>query len=894
LKHSHFVFYNDLILKCHDESTACQNEPLGEDDETSMQEFRIEPTPLIGRERELVAIRQMLHREDVRLLTLIGPGGVGKTRLALQAVQEQKEFFADGAFVILLAQISDSEQVLPAIAHTLALREVADQPVLERLVQGLKERQVLLLLDNFEQMVSAASSLAELLVHCSGLKLLVTSREALHLRAEHEFAVAPLEIPNISHLPDLTTLSHNESVMLFLERAQAVKADFRLTPANAAVVAEICARLDGLPLALELAAARIKLLPPRALLARLSQRLQVLTGGARDLAPHQQTLRATLAWSYNLLSVWEKRLFRWLSIFEHGWTLEAAEAVCSALPSDESAGAMLEGIASLLDKSLLRQGSGDDEEPRYVMLEIVRDYGLECLVACGEMETVRQAHAHYYLVLAEQAEQELAAGLQQEMYLARLKWEHDNLRAAMRYVLEQAEAGRSREMALRLGGALLPFWIMQGYWSEGRTLLRQALTMREGTAVSTQAKALAAAGKLAFQQGDYDQAEKLAEESLGLFREIGDMKGSATALEIPALVAWNKGNPNRAYALLQEALALYKQTNDKQGMLNPLSALAWLARSQGEYARAQVLCEESLTLSRDLGDMRRVADAQLLMAQLLFDTQAASTTVRSKIEDVLLLYRQVDDKEGIAACFHLLGQITLLQNETEEARSWFEQSVALHKELGHQAGLSWAVLGLARVALAEHDYVAARNHYEESLARARAIDDQELLISSVEGLAMVVSARGEPVWAARLWGAAEVLRETIGEPLAPVEHASYAQAIMDARRRLGERTFTAVWAEGRTMTPEQALQAQVPLTALPLSPSTPTAGRMPIVYPAGLTAREVEVLRLVAKGMTDAQIAETLVISPRTVNTHLTSIYGKIGVSSRSEATRYALEQHLV
>ena len=894
MKSTRFVFYNDRILKCQCESTSCQNEPLVEGYETIMQEFRIEPTPLIGRVRELVAIRQMLHREDVRLLTLIGPAGVGKTRLAMQAVQEQHEFFADGVFVILLAQISDSEQVLPALAHTLGIREVADRPMLERLVEGLKERHVLLLLDNFEQVMSAAFYLAELLARCSRLKLLVTSREAFHLRAEHEFAVAPLEIPNLSQLPDLTTLSRNESVALFLERAQAVKADFLLTPANAAVVAQICARLDGLPLALELAAARIKLLPPRALLARLSQRLQVLTGGARDLPPHQQTLRATLAWSYNLLSAREKRLFRWLSIFDRGCTLEATEAVCTALVSDASGATVLEGIASLLDKSLLQQASADDEEPRCVMLETVRDYGLECLAACGEMEAVQQAHASYYLLLAEQAEQELASGVQQDMYLARLKWEHDNLRAAMRYMLEQAEAGRSSEMALRLGGALLPFWMMQGYWSEGRTFLRQALTMREGAAVPVQAKALAAAGKLAFQQGDYDQAEKLAGENLGLFRQIGDTRGSALAVEILGMVAWNRGNLSSAQALLQEALALYKQTNDKEGMVNSLFALAWLLRSKGEYNRARVLCEESLALSGDLRDTKRVADPQLLMAQMLFDTQATPTIVRSQVEDVLVLYRQVDDKEGIAACFHLLGQITLLQGETEEARSWFKQSVALHKELGHQAGLAWAVSGLARVALAQSDYVAARNRYEESLVRARAIDDQELLVTCVEGLAMVMSAQGEPVWAARLWGAAEVLRETIGEPLSPVEHAFYESAIMDAHRRLGERAFTAAWAEGRTMTPDQALQAQLPRTALPSSPATQVVQRKPISYPAGLTPREVEVLRLVAQGMTNEQVASQLVISPRTVDTHLTSIYSKIGVSSRSAATRYAMEHHLV
>jgi DNA-binding CsgD family transcriptional regulator len=282
------------------------------------------------------------------------------------------------------------------------------------------------------------------------------------------------------------------------------------------------------------------------------------------------------------------------------------------------------------------------------------------------------------------------------------------------------------------------------------------------------------------------------------------------------------------------------------------------------------------------------------MAQMLFDTQAAPTIVRSQVEDVLVLYRQVDDKEGIAACFHLLGQITLLQDDTEEARSWFEQSVALHKELGHQAGLAWALSGLARVAVAHSDYVAARSGYEESLARARAIEDQELLVTCMEGLAMVAFAQGEPVWAARLWGAAEALRETIGEPLPPVERVAYEMGVAATRRRLGEKGFTTAWVEGRAMTLEQVLIAQSPPTSVDTSQATTRTAGTPVVYPDDLTAREVDVLRLVAKGMTDAQVAEALVISPRTVNTHLTSIYSKIGVSSRSEATRYALEQHLV
>jgi predicted ATPase/serine/threonine protein kinase/DNA-binding CsgD family transcriptional regulator len=860
---------------------------------TSQPHLPIQPNPLIGREQEVAAIQRLLSRQEVRLLALTGPGGTGKTRLGLQVAAELSDRFPDGVYFVNLAPISDPALVVPTIAQTLGVKESAEQPLLDLLSAFLREKQLLLLLDNFEQVVSAAVQVAELLATCPKLKGIVTSRAVLHVRWEQEFAVPPLSMPDPKHLPDLVTLSQYEAVALFIQRAQAARPEFQLTNANAAAVAEICVRLDGLPLAIELAAARIKVLSPQALLARLGQRLTVLTSGARDVPVRQQTLRNTITWSYDLLEAAEQQLFRRLSVFGGGWTLGAAEALYAALDdgSNDGAGGLLDRITSLLDNSLLYRMDSEGNEPRFAMLETLREYAFESLAASQELNAARQAHAAYYLRLVE-AELEREEGRQREK-LELLEQEHDNLRAALRFTLEQAEAGRDSAMALHLGSVLTPFWLMRGHWSEGRAFLERALTKREGVGGTVLAKALVATGKLAFQQGDYERAELLAEESLALFREIGDTRGSTPALEILGVLAWNRGKLSSAQALLQEALALYKQTSDKQATVNLLVDLAWLARGQGEYTRARVLCEECLTLSSDLGDTRGAANAQLLMAQMLFDTQATPTLVRTQAEDVLALYRQVDDKEGIAACFHLLGQIILLQDETEEARSWFEQSVALHKELGHQAGLAWAVSGLARVAFAQGDYIVARNRYEESLARAKAMDDQELLVSCMEGMAMVVSAQGEPAWAARLWGAAEVLRKTIGEPLSPVEHAFYERAIMDARRRLGERAFEAGWVQGRTMTPDQALQAQLPLPALSASPSTSVAGRMPIAYPAGLTVREVEVLRLVAKGMTDAQIAETLVISPRTVNTHLTSIYNKIGVSSRSEATRYALEQRL-
>jgi predicted ATPase/class 3 adenylate cyclase len=718
----------------------------------------LQATPLIGREREVEAICGRLRSPETRLLTLVGPGGTGKTRVGLQVAAELVDLFEDGVFFVPLAAITDPALVAPTIARVLGLSEGSAQPPEELLEGYLRDRQTLLLLDNLEQVLESASILDGLLSSAANLKILATSRTPLGLYGEYEFPIPPLSLPDPDSLPPVENLSGYEAVRLFVERARAVKPEFILTEDNAPAVVEICDRLDGLPLAIELAAARIKLLPPRVLLERLGNRLKLLTGGARNLPERQRTLRNAIEWSYGLLDEGEKILFGRLAVFSGGATLEAIEAVCDArgdLPTD-----VFDGASSLLDNSLLRQEEGAGGEPRFVMLETIHEFANVKLEGSGEAEAVRHAHAEYFLALAEEAEPMLW-GAEDAAWLDRLEQEHNNMRAALSWAIAHGEV----ELALRLGGALRWFWYMEGYYGEGRNWLEAMLARDERTSAQARARALEGVGWLANLQGDVDRAEATAKEGLKLRAEAA--LGEVVAADFQNVLgdaARNRGDYERAAEMFEESLALHRKAGDSRGVAWSLGSLANVSGDQGNYERAKELYEEGLVLSRELGGARPLGEYLIS-----------------------------------------LGYEYLLMGDHERATALNEEAAELFHKRGRRGGLQYAFVNLGWAALARGDHKRAKTLHEENLLLCRELGAKLIASESLEGLACVAAATGEVERVAKLFGAAQTQREAVGYLHAPRDHALLEPYLAAARSQLDEASWQEAWARGRAMTPEEAI-----------------------------------------------------------------------------------------
>ena len=746
-------------------------------------------TPLLGRERAEAEVAHLLAQAAGRLLTLTGPGGVGKTSLALQVARTVGARYADGVALVDLAPLREASLTLTAIAQALGVRERGGQPPRETVIAHLRERQLLLLLDNAEHLLEAvADEVGALRAACPELRLLVTSRAALRLRGEQVYPVPPLALPDPQGDPTPEALAQAPAVALFVQRARAVRPDFALAEANAAAVAALCARLDGLPLAIELAAARVTILPPRALLARFvgvhdDPPLGLLAGGSRDLPERLRTMRDAIAWSYDLLEPGAQALFRRLTVFAGGCSLEAAEEVCRMGDGPERN--ILDGLMDLTDQSLLRADAQPDGEARFALLETIREYGLERLAASGEEAMARRRHAVYYLALAEAAAPALL-GPTQGAWLARLESERDNLRAALRWGLRE---GGDRQVGARLAAALWRFWYRRGHLSEERRWVEEALRPN-GDAASpppdaVRAYLLIAAGNLAFQQGDYGRATPLYEEALAARRALGDTEGMALALSNLGTVAQRRGDYARATALYEEALALQRALGDTHGVAAQTQNLGRTALEQGEYGRATALLEEALALHRSHGDAW-----------------------------------------GISLTIQNLGLALYRQGAYERAQGLLEEGLATQRARGDRPTAAGSLLVLAHVAYRLGDPGRAGALYREGLGLAHDLDDRYLTAYGLEGLAAVATAQGRPAEAARLFGAAEALREDIRVPLGRGERGIiYDPAVEATHAALPGPAFAAAWAAGRALSQARAVAlALTPVGPAPKPRSTGRAG----------------------------------------------------------------------